>query len=207
MVITDIKITKKGKYALFCGSEFLLSVDENTCFDYDLHPGMEIGEDALAELRKRSEYNKALSRAFLILGSRDHSEYELYTKLTRSFDDGTVSAAVARIKELGYLDDERFARRYAEELQRKGRSTVEIRSKLAAKHITSDTAEAVIREIDTDDREALRALIEKRYMNRLRGQRGKEKVYGSLLRKGYMSSDIIAVLNEIEIEPSEDDYE
>ena len=95
MVITDIKITKKGKYALFCGSEFLFSVDEATSQAYDLHPGMDISEEGLSELRKRSEYNKALSRAFLILGSRDHSEYELFTKLSRSFDEETASAAVS----------------------------------------------------------------------------------------------------------------
>lgn len=205
MVITDIKITKKGKYALFCGSEFLFSVDEETVSAFNLHTGMEIGEDGLAELRKRSEYNKALSRAFLILRSRDHSEYELYTKLGRSFDEDTAAAVVSRIKELGYLNDENFARRYAEELLRKGKSRAEIRVRLAVKRIDAETAESVIRDMETDDRESIRLLVEKKYVSKLQEQNGKNKVYGALLRRGYRSGDIIAVLNEFDF--TEDHYD
>ena len=196
MFITDIKRTKKGRYALFCGADFLFSVDEDAYASFDIHPGMEIGEEELSELRKKSEYNKALNRAFLILGSRDHSEYELFTKLGRSFDDETAEAVVSRVRELGYLDDEAFAQRFSEELLRKGRSSAEIRSRLAAKRVSTDIVDAVVNSLDTDDRDSLRLLITKKYLRRLKEEDGRRKVYASLLRKGYRSSDIIAVLNE-----------
>ena len=196
MFITDIKRTKKGRYALFCGSDFLFSVDEDAYTYFDIHPGMEIGEEVLSELQKRSEYNKALNRAFLILGSRDHSEYELFTKLERSFDDETAGSVVSRIRELGYLNDETFAQRYSEELLRKGKSTAEIKSRLAAKRISADIIDAVVSNLDTDDRDSLRSLISKKYLGKLKEDDGRRKVYASLLRKGYRSGDIIAVLNE-----------
>ena len=133
---------------------------------------------------------------FLILGSRDHSEYELFTKLGRSFDDETAEAVVSRVRELGYLDDEAFAQRFSEELLRKGRSSAEIRSRLAAKRVSTDIVDAVVNSLDTDDRDSLRSLITKKYLRRLKEEDGRRKVYASLLRKGYRSSDIIAVLNE-----------
>lgn len=196
MFITDIKRTKKGRYALFCGSDFLFSVDEEAISAYNLHSGMDISDEDLSELRKRSEYNKALNRAFLILGSRDHSEYELYIKLCRAFDDETASSVVSRVKDLGYLNDEEFASRYADELLRKGRSSAEIRARLSAKRVSADTVDTVVSRIDTDDRDSLRSLIAKKYMRRLKDEDGRRKVYASLLRKGYRSNDIIAVLNE-----------
>ena len=56
MKITEIKMTKKGRYALFCGEEFLFSVDENTYADFGIHKGMDLDDQDLAELRKNSEY-------------------------------------------------------------------------------------------------------------------------------------------------------
>ena len=51
MKITEIKMTKKGRYALFCGEEFLFSVDESTFADFGLHRDMELSDADLEQLR------------------------------------------------------------------------------------------------------------------------------------------------------------
>ncbi|MBQ2085918.1 MAG: RecX family transcriptional regulator [Oscillospiraceae bacterium] len=203
MKITEIKMTKKGRYALFCGEEFLFSVDESTFADFGLHRDMELSDADLEQLRKSSEYRKALSKGFTLLGVRDHSEYELYTKLLKNFDEHTSAQAVTRIRELGYLDDGAFARRYTEELLRKGKSAGEIRRRLSEKRISRETAEEILSDLETDERPLIAELIEGKYAAKLREPNGRQKVYAALLRRGFRSSDVSAALREFEVEDIE----
>lgn len=196
-------MTKKGRYALFCGEEFLFSVDESTFADFGLHRDMELSDADLEQLRKSSEYRKALNKGFTLLGVRDHSEYELYTKLLKNFDEHTSAQAVARIRELGYLDDGAFARRYTEELLRKGKSAGEIRRRLSEKRISRETAEEILSDLETDERPLIAELIEGKYAVKLREPNGRQKVYAALLRRGFRSSDVSAALREFEVEDIE----
>ncbi len=196
-------MTKKGRYALFCGEEFLFSVDESTFADFGLHRDMELSDADLEQLRKSSEYRKAINKGFTLLGVRDHSEYELYTKLLKNFDEHTSAQAVARIRELGYLDDAAFARRYTEELLRKGKSAGEIRRRLSEKRISRETAEEILSDLETDERPLIAELIEGKYAAKLREPNGRQKVYAALLRRGFRSSDVSAALREFEVEDIE----
>ena len=196
-------MTKKGRYALFCGEEFLFSVDESTFADFGLHRDMELSDADLEQLRKSSEYRKALNKGFTLLGVRDHSEYELYTKLLKNFDEHTSAQAVARIRELGYLDDGEFARRYTDELLRKGKSAGEIRRRLSEKRISRETAEEILSDLETDERPLIAELIEGKYAAKLREPNGRQKVYAALLRRGFRSSDVSAALREFEVEDIE----
>ncbi len=196
-------MTKKGRYALFCGEEFLFSVDESTFADFGLHRDMELSDADLEQLRKSSEYRKALNKGFTLLGVRDHSEYELYTKLLKNFDEHTSAQAVARIRELGYLDDGEFARRYTDELLRKGKSAGEIRRRLSEKRISRETAEEILSDLETDERPLIAGLIEGKYAAKLREPNGRQKVYAALLRRGFRSSDVSAALREFEVEDIE----
>jgi len=200
VTLTDIKITKKGRYALFCGEEFLFSVDEETFASFHLHKGIELTEQEITSLRKHSDYNKALDRAFTYLGIRDHSEHELYSKLCRNFDEVTSAAAVDRIRELGYIDDQKFASMYAEELAGKGKSLNEIRSRLSSKYISRDIVDQTVSALDIDERNAIAELVQQKYIRRLTQENGVQKVYAALIRKGYRSADILSVLKELTAE-------
>lgn len=197
MEITDIKMTKKGRYALFCGKEFLFSIDEDTYVSFGIKKGIDLTEEELTELRKRSDYRKAVDKAFSFLGVRDHSEYELFSKLLRNFDEETAGQAVGRIKELGYLDDRAFAERYRDELLRKKSSITEVRRKFSEKRISREITDDVLGMIEDDEKSIIRELIDKKYLRKLTAEDGRQKVYASLMRKGFRSSDITAVLNEL----------
>ena len=196
MIITEIKTTKKGRYALFCSDGFLFSIDEETFLSFEVRKGMELSEEDLTELKKHSDYRKALDKAFAFLSIRDHSEYELYSKLTRSFDPETSRQAADRVRELGYLDDRAFAERYAEELLRKGKSLGEIRQKFASKKIPPEIASEVLEAVETDEKPLIAELIRNKYMKKLAAENGRQKVYASLLRRGFRSRDIINALND-----------
>lgn len=79
----------------------------------------------------------------MIVG-RDHSVAELRRKLVRrGYDGAEIDAAQARLLELGFLGDQRFAQRY---VRRRSRSygPIVISAELAARGVDRETAEAAL---------------------------------------------------------------
>ncbi len=196
-VIDRITVTKKGRYALFCDGEFLFSVDEDTFVRFSLRKGRVLEDGELAALRAESDNRRAEDKALDLLSTREHAESELRRKLARRFDEETARRAVERVRALGLTDDAGFARRYAEELiERKGCSLRAAREKLREKGVPRDDIDEALALYGEDERDAVRALIDKKYRARLEKPDGYRAVFASLLRKGFRSGDIRAALRE-----------
>ncbi|GFO68648.1 regulatory protein RecX [Geomonas limicola] len=142
-----------------------------------------------------------MESALRVLTLRDHSEAELRRKLKeKGFSEG-VEETVVRLKELGYLDDARFARSYATSALRNGRGYgSRIKQELARRGV----AEAIIRETlaeldqEFDEGELLRETIERRFASfdvKSAPDKEKRKVVGYLSRKGFSLRAIFAALN------------
>ena len=143
--LTQVKETKRGRYALFFDGEFAFSLDEDTFAMAGLHTGDELEEWQIHDLQTKSDTRKAVDKAMDLLALRDHAAGELYQKLCRSFDTHSAAAAVAKMQELNLLDDAGFARRRAAELLRKRKSRRAILDDLHAKGIDRGAAaEAVV---------------------------------------------------------------
>ena len=197
--LTRITETKRGRYALFLDDEFAFSLDEDTFAAAGLHAGDELTEPAVAELRRKSDARRALDKAMDLLALRDHAAGELYARLCRRFDPHTAAAAVARVGELGLLNDAGFARRRAAELLRKRKSRREILPDLAAKGIDRETApEALAALMPADGEEdpdlaSARALVERQYARKL--AEGKtQQVMAALARRGFSHAVIRAAV-------------
>jgi regulatory protein len=75
-----------------------------------LSTGTALDDEALQSLRSRSEFALARSRALSLLSRAAQTKRGLARKLeARGFRPAAVRAAVARMAELGYLDDRAFA--------------------------------------------------------------------------------------------------
>ncbi len=197
--LTQISETKKGRYALFFDGEFAFSLDAGTFADADLHQDDELESWQIEELRKKSDTRRALDKAMDFLALRDHAAGELYDKLCRKFDPHSAAAAVARVGELGLLNDEDFARRRAAELLRKRKSRREILLDLNKKGIDRDTAAAVVEALGDEEEDpdlaSARALVQRQYASRL--AQGKEpQVAAALARRGFSHAVIRTVLAE-----------
>jgi regulatory protein len=76
-----------------------------------LRPGDRVPATALADLQQRSEAFLARRRALALVARAMHSRRALERKLAQSgFAAAAVAQAVARMDELGYLDDAEYAR-------------------------------------------------------------------------------------------------
>ncbi|WP_394960231.1 regulatory protein RecX [Candidatus Allofournierella merdavium] len=199
MEITRISRTKKGRFALFCGEEFLFSVDEETFFTQRLAEGVTLDEAGLEELRRKSDAQRAKDKAFGYLAAREHASGELYQKLCRDFDEHTAAAAVAKMDELGLLDDGAFARRAAAWLVSKNKSRSEILRWMAGRGVDRELARQALDEVYEEQQAdapeglgpegaaALR-LVEKQYAAKLAAGK-KQNVLAALARRGFAAGE------------------
>ncbi len=196
-VLSEIKQTKKGRYALFFDDQFYFSVDEEVLVRHHLKVGTAFSDLDIENLKKESDYNKAKEKAFRLLSIRDHSEKELYDKLIKDYDEHTSAAIVSKFCELGLLDDDEFARIYFEQLINKGKSLKEVRFKLLQKGISRERIDELISSSSVNEEERVRELIETKYSSKLSRENGKKTVYDSLVRRGFSPSVIRSVLEEV----------
>ena len=89
----------------------------------------------------REQYNRAMSRALSLLSRRQHAARELETKLLRNFEQPVIRSVMARLSELGYVDDQAFAREYTRQrLERSPRAPLAVVSELIKRGVRRETA-------------------------------------------------------------------
>jgi len=105
------------------------------------------------------------------------------------------------VRGYGYVDDEKYVRRYLD-TGRKKYSLRRIRYDLVQKGSPESGIEAAIGELDsTDERPLIRQLAEKK-LRTIRGKAESTEIYGKLAaflnRKGFNSADIHSVLSDMD---------
>ena len=69
--LTQVKETKRGRYALFFDGEFAFSLDEDTFAMAGLHTGDELEEWQIHDLQTKSDTRKAVDKAMDLLRSEE----------------------------------------------------------------------------------------------------------------------------------------
>ena len=92
------------------------------------------------------QLERAKAMALKMLSRRARSEAEVRRALEKApFSAEVIAAALARLKELGYLDDQAFARARAQTLLEKGRlGPSAVSRRLAAQGVDEGEAEAAV---------------------------------------------------------------
>ncbi len=202
MCITEIKKDKLHLMRLFLSDGNEVLIDKDVCNEKCLKKGMEL--DGLEEIIFESDYRRAKSRAIWYLDRMDHTEKALYDKLLRAgFKPKPCAKVIARLKEVGLLDDNRYAENYANRLIESNVSKREALQKLLLKGVPYDLAKSVLEETQTDELSQIKNVIEKKYKNKLLAENGVQKVYAALVRKGFSYGAVKTALNEF-IEESEE---
>lgn len=197
MKIAEIKKDKKHtvKVSFDTGRVFNFDLDywNSTC----LHENDEIDEAMLNHHLKESDYIRAKSRGMWFLDRSDYSEKTLYEKIVAGGISSTAAArAVARLKELGLIDDKKLASRLAEQMSESNISKRESYAKLYQKGIPTDIIKSVLEETDFDEASQVEAVIQKKYRNKMSDKDGIQKVYAALIRKGFSYSAVRSAIKK-----------
>src|SRR5438477_11546428 len=146
---------------------------------------------------------RTLQRAVKLLAAKPRSIAELRERLLEKewADEASVDAALAKLKEYGYLDDERFAFGYASyRVKQKPVGRQRLARDLQTKKVSKETADAALELVyrETPEEELIERAIEKRV--RLRGRpatrQETKSLYDHLLRLGFPYDLIIRKVRE-----------
>lgn len=189
MRVEEIKKARMGQLCLILdGKEFLLNAE--TVIAAGIAKGADLDEKSFRELCRRSDCDRAKSRAMWYVSRADHSEKALYDKLRRTFPPEAASYAVARLKELGLVDDRAYAKRLVVNLSEANVSDREIARKLFAKGVPRAIADEAIEELSPNPVAQIAELLKTKYRNRLQSEDGVRKTYAALIRKGFSYGDV-----------------
>ena len=111
--ITAVEKAKKKGYHLFVEEEYALTISAEVLAQTGLAAGQQITPQRLDEIRQLCDRQRARERALYLLESRSHSRKELFDKLCRSVPEQTAAEVTQRMEDLGLVDDEAYARRWA----------------------------------------------------------------------------------------------
>ena len=138
-------------------------------------------------------------KAMSLLLHNDRTKWELRDKLKRAgFEEDVVEDAIAYVESYHYIDDLRYAARFAE-IYCESRSIQRIRQDLKKRHVPEEYIESVLEQIQYDDSRALEKEIKKILKGREPDEEisyeEKQKIAAKLYRKGFQSDDIFRKLN------------
>ena len=177
-------------------------IDNDVCAEQCLKAGEALSESELCDLVFQSQYTRAKSRAVWYLDRKDRTSNELYKKLVEGgFDKKASAKVIARLTEVGLIDDRRFAENYRDRLLRDNVSKRAALQKLLQKGVPYDLAKEVLSDSEVDEVQQITELIDRKYCTKLTADGGVQKVYAALIRKGFSYGAVKEALkNYTEIE-------
>ncbi len=199
MQITKIEPQKQdpSRRSVYVDGAYSFSLDAESFLKSGLCVGMEIDEAAISELTLAAEYAGCKTYAFRLLARRSYAIGELRRKMAaKGFGEEACDRTVALLCELGYLDDEKYARMYVSDavnLSRKGKRLIAY--ELSQKGIRREIVEEALSELDESS--ALEELVAKKVASEPElDRRAVNRIVSFCARKGYEYSDISEALRK-----------
>ena len=157
------------------------------------------------ENRKREEKDIEAAQQLTVrfLSYRSRSSEEVRNKLAeRGFSPRTIQKTIARIKELGYLNDYDYAHTFGRScIEHKLWGAARIRDALQQKGIVPDIITTVLQELaqEHDFNQVARRALDNKFPARgapgLTGEKRRQKAISYLRRRGFCWSTIAAVID------------
>ena len=198
MKITEAAIRRRRLYLVRMDNDSEYMVDRQTFDESPYRVGAEMTEEQLVALLAQSQYNRARERALYLLGLRDHACSELEKKLYTEATPEIATAVVTRLREVGLLDDARYAARLAQHLsEHKQYPRRRIEQELRRRGISNVLIQAVVFDLEGEDFEQALALLQKKYYNKLNDPDSRRRVIAALARRGFSYGAIRRAMDEM----------
>ncbi len=199
-LVFDCRIDPK-EFGADADAAGFLSLDSELCEIKHLKAGMELSDAELVALVRESHIKRAKSRAMWYLSRGDMAKQTLFDKLRRSFPDYAAKVAADRAEELGYINDEAYAKRRLQRIIDEKKVSVRMAKQLLRQEgIDPDLVDDAAEEVEYDPIGAIVGLIERKYKQKLSDKDNTQKVIAALMRKGYGYSEIKEALSRFDTE-------
>lgn len=198
MKITNFKQQQKNKdrISVYIDGKYSFSLSVWQFGSAGLKLGGEISAEEVEKLKKDSEFGKLYDRTLNWLLIRPRSKWELEDYLKRKTDDEVaISEVIKQVEEKNFINDTDFAEKWvANRRLLKPMSKLKLRQELIKKRVSKEIIKETLEADETDEKEVLKAIIEKkRNITRYQDDR---KLMEYLARQGFRYGDIKDVLED-----------
>ncbi len=199
--ITALRTTGRTKKQvnLFLDGKYAFSLEKNNITKQGLKVGMELSSSRLDELKNSLRYSRCLNAAYRYLSYRPRSESELRDRLhRRGFPTEHIDKVVEKLKEQRFIDDEAFARFWAENRASfRPRSRQMTRRELLKKGVGKEEISQAINEIDETESAYNAASARARRLQNLEYQEFRQRLTEFLRRRGFTYDTISQTVKRV----------
>lgn len=185
--ITDMQIQKRNKSRanIYLDGEFAFALEMLTVMKLGLKIGKEVDADTIKTALFDSETSVAFGKAVDYLARAMKTTKQTRDYLTKKgYAPDVVDCVIDKLKGYKYLDDEAYARLYAEQ-SKSHKGERRIKQELLNKGISHQDVDDQV-QIDTDDQlESATALAQKYLKNKDRDIKTMQKLQRFLLYRGF----------------------
>ena len=198
MIVTDIRYHQNKKYEVYLNDEFAFELYKSEIKACGIDKGQEMDLNLYEKLIYEVVGKRAKKRAMHILEKQDKTEHQLREKLKESrYPKESIECAIAYMKEYHYIDDLAYGIRYVE-YRSKDKSKRQLMQELYQKGISLRIADEILQSLEIEETSAIEKLILKKCRNvEALEEKQKQKIIGSLMRKGFSYSEVEKVFRKL----------
>ena len=163
----DIEVNPED-YSAEADAIGLIAIDTELVEIEHIKQGQEFSESELEALVMRSNIKRAKSRAMWYLSRSGCSKKALIDKLLRAFPKEAAIAAADRMEELGYINDEAYAKARLPRIMEEKKVSLKLASRmLIMEGVDREIVEQIVYKTEYEPIEIIVNLIERKYKNKL----------------------------------------
>ncbi len=175
--------------------------------DYHLKAPMSLPESAWEQVLYANQLRTAKERALYLLDYKDYSYTELFKKLEQNYPTQVCFDVMARLVEIGVINDKRYAVNMARRLvEVKGFGYYRCVREMRLKGLDNEFIEEALAPYRENALERLKELVEEKYAHKIHDKKSLDKVKNALVRLGYSFSQVKEALEDYAFEDDDDQY-
>lgn len=201
-IVTKIEQQRnKSRVNIFVDGAFFCGLNKETAIIFKLKEGREVDEEKLKQAIFESEIKLAFEKGLDFLSRQMQTKKILSDKLlNKGFSPEVIAAAIQKLEEYKYVDDELYAKQFIQQSTKKSKR--ELKDKLQQKGISKEIISRNLEEYGRDDEFEVCLYHAQKYIKNktIVEQKDIQKFYASLARKGFdfatIKKAVKAVLNK-----------
>lgn len=187
LIISSVKRIQ-GRAVLSLSNGETVSMPRAMLKERPYRSGMPFDRASFDALLNDRSYPFAMDKAVSLLSLRSRTEKEIAESLRKNaYPEKTIARVMARLLEVGYLNDAAFAENWAASRSNKGMGSRRIRMELRQKGVSQSEIDSALSSIDEEDMlsSAIKMAEKAARGKDLSSPADRQKILSSLARRGY----------------------
>ncbi len=209
MVIAKLELSQHvaQRWLVWLDDGSLIRVTENEVVEFALYQGMELSDETYDALVEKAQRSTVRGKALDLIAAKPMSRRELVGKLTAKrprgkdgkekpplADEELANETADWLEELGYLNDEEYAKQVVRHYSAKGYGEHKVKDELFRRGVPREYWEAALLET-VEPEEGIDAFLQKRFKGQQPDQKELKRASDALARRGYRWNEIREGLN------------